>query len=367
MTTSWVVTTGTERVALNAQRQGEITFTVTNTTDAADRAVFEPVPGEGVDRAALTVENPDRTIPGRGSAAFLVRIAIPQQAAAGRFELYGQAYSAHLAPEETVGRSGRVVFEVPAAPEPKKRPWWLLAVAALVVIVLAVVGWLVFGRGGPAPTPSASHTSAPSLTPSPTPKPQPTPICSATITLQGTFSLDAGGCRQAAASATGDLFWEQATSVVRSLNPVNGAAAARLGILDFAGVTPQQLSTTNYSAAPIDGPPPLTHPPSRRLPHPLPAPPAPPARRARRGSPARPPPRPRPRRRCPRFPIRRPPGPRWWERTAGTTTGFRRSPDQRAQPSRSPPTTPNAVSSSWGTRCGSGGAACRAAWLRRST
>jgi hypothetical protein len=251
MTTSWVVTTGTERVALNAQRQGEITFTVTNTTDAADRAVFEPIPGEGVDRAALTVENPDRMIPGRGSAAFLVRIAIPQQAAAGRFELYGQAYSAHLAPEETFGRSGRVVFEVPAAPEPKKRPWWLLAVAALVVIVLAVVGWLVFGRGGPAPAPSASHTSAPSLTP--TPKPQPTPICSATVTLQGTFSLDAGGCRQAAASATGDLFWEQFDSVRRALVPENGAGAIRLGAVDFNSVTPDQLAGLFYTTAQIDG------------------------------------------------------------------------------------------------------------------
>jgi hypothetical protein len=251
MTTSWVVTTSTERVALNAQRQGEITFTVTNTTDAADRAVFEPVPGEGVDRAALTVENPDRMIPGRGSAAFLVRVAIPQQAAPGRFELYGQAYSAHLAPEETVGRSGRVVFEVPAAPEPKKRPWWLLAVAALVVIVLAVVGWLVFGRGGPAPTPSASPSTAAS--PPPPPKAQPTAICSANVTLQGTFSLDAGGCQQATSSATGDLFWEQFDSVRRALVPENGATAIRLGPVDFNAVTPDQLAGLSYSGGQIDG------------------------------------------------------------------------------------------------------------------
>jgi hypothetical protein len=246
--TSWVVTTSAERLALNAQRQGEITFTVTNVTDVADRAVFEPVPGEGIDPSALTVEEPARMIPGRGSAAFLVRVAVPERTLPGRYELYGQAYSAHLAPEETLGRSGRVVFEVAPAPEPKRRPWWLLAVAALVVIVLAVVGWLVFGRGGtPAPAPSPSRSA------SPTPRPQPTPICSGSTGLRGTFSFDADGCRMAASSATGDLFWEQFDSVRRALVPENGAAVVRLGAVDFTTIGPDQLATASYGTSPIDG------------------------------------------------------------------------------------------------------------------
>jgi len=45
---------------------------------------------------------------------------------------------------------------------------------------------------------------------------------------------------------------------------------------------------------------------------------------------------------------------RWWVRTAPTTSGCRRSPDRRVPPSVSLPTTPNAVSSSWAARCGSG-------------
>ena len=153
MTSPWVVTTSSDRVSLDTQRRGELTFTVTNASDAADQVVFEPVPGEGVDRSALTVDNPGRPVPGRGSASFLVHIAVPQQAAAGRYELYGQAYSAHLAPEETVGRSGRVVFEVAPPPAPKKRPWWLLAVAGLVIVVLGVVGFLVFRPSGTAAVP----------------------------------------------------------------------------------------------------------------------------------------------------------------------------------------------------------------------
>jgi hypothetical protein len=248
MTTSWVVTTSAERLALDAQRRGEITFTVTNVTDASDRAVFEPVPGEGVDRAALSVEEPVRVIPGRGSAAFLVRVAIPQRTLPGRYELYGQAYSAHLAPEETLGRSGRVVFDVAPPPEPKRRPWWLLAVAALVVVVLAVVGWLVF-RGNGSPTPAASRTVSPSTTP----RPQPTPICSAVPTVQGTFSVDADGCRQAATSSTGDLFWEQFDSVRRALVPENGATAIALGRVDFDTLGPDQLAGLAYTGGQIDG------------------------------------------------------------------------------------------------------------------
>jgi hypothetical protein len=248
--TSWVVTTSVERLALNAQRQGEITFTVTNVTDVADRAVFEPVPGEGIDRSALTVEEPVRMIPGRGSAAFLVRVAVPERTLPGRYELYGQAYSAHLAPEETLGRSGRVVFEVAPAPEPKRRPWWLLAVAALVVIVLAVVGWLVFGRGG-TPTPAASPSRSPSA--SPTPRPQPTPICSTPLVLRGTFVLDADTCRLAGGLAGGDLFWEQFDPVRRALVPENGALIVKLGPVDFNALTRDQLATAPYANAPVDG------------------------------------------------------------------------------------------------------------------
>jgi hypothetical protein len=250
MTSPWVVTTSTERVNLDAQRHGELTFTVTNASDATDQVVFEPVAGEGVESSALTVDEPGRRVPGRGSASFLVHIAIPQQATAGRYELYGQAYSAHLAPEETLGRSGRVVFDVAAPPEPKRRPWWLLAVAALVVIVLAVVGWLVFGRRG-TPTPAASPSQSPSA--SPTPRPQPTPICSTPLVLRGTFVLDADTCRLAGGLAGGDLFWEQFDSVRRALVPENGALIVKLGPVDFNALTRDQLATAPYANAPVDG------------------------------------------------------------------------------------------------------------------
>ena len=155
MTSPWIVTTNTDRVGLDPTRHGELTFTVTNSTDAADRVVFEPVPGEGVDRSALSVDNPARQVAGGASAAFLVHIAVSPQAPSGRYEMYGQAYSAHLAPEETLGRSGRVVFEVLPEPEPKRRPWWILVVAALVVVVVVIVLSVALrGNSKPAAAPS---------------------------------------------------------------------------------------------------------------------------------------------------------------------------------------------------------------------
>jgi hypothetical protein len=189
MTSPWVVTTSTDRVNLNAQRQGELMFTVTNSSDAADQVVFTPV-GEGVDSSALAVDNPGRQVPGHGSASFLVRIAIPQQVAAGRYELHGEAYSAHLAPEDTLARSGRVVFEVAPPPEPKRRPWWLLAVVGLVVIVLGVVAWLVFANRGPAPvppkpSPSASPSASPARTATAVPNLVGLPQATATDALTG--------------------------------------------------------------------------------------------------------------------------------------------------------------------------------------
>ena len=63
----------------------------------------------------------------------------------------------------------------------------------------------------------------------------------------------------------------------------------------------------------------------------------------------------------------RKPGPRWWPRTAPTTTACRRSATPTPRRSRSPPSCPNGGSGSPGPRSASGGAACPATSSRRST
>ena len=60
-------------------------------------------------------------------------------------------------------------------------------------------------------------------------------VSSGTATIHGTFlfDFDAG-----VEGATGDVFWRQHTTVVRSLEPSGGAAIVTLGPVSDAAVTP---------------------------------------------------------------------------------------------------------------------------------
>jgi hypothetical protein len=72
-------------------------------------------------------------------------------------------YSAESAPEETSVLSSRVMLEVKPGPQAKRarKPWWILAVAGAVVIVLVVVGIVALAsRGGPPATVTVPNVGA---------------------------------------------------------------------------------------------------------------------------------------------------------------------------------------------------------------
>jgi hypothetical protein len=177
MATEWVVTAAAERFTLDAQNRGETTFTVTNPGPAPDRVVFEPVPGDGALRSWFAVEEPQRPVGSNTSATFLMRAVVPPGTAPGTYWVQGRAYSANTPPEESSKLSGRVALEVRPSAKPA-RPWWPYAVAAaLVLIVLVVVGWLITrSNGTPAARPSPSPSVSPTPPPSPTPTRPPPPI-----------------------------------------------------------------------------------------------------------------------------------------------------------------------------------------------
>ncbi|MEV4136532.1 PASTA domain-containing protein [Dactylosporangium sp. NPDC049742] len=166
MSTKWVVTTAAERIVLDDAHQGGTTFTVTNPGKAADRVVFEPVAGGDADPSWFTVDDPQRRVLPAASASFLLKVHVPAQAKPGSYEVQGRAYSADSAPEESSVLSGRVVFDVAAPPAPPERriPWWIIAIAAGLVVITAVTVTLVLTLGGSSPAPSASASAAPVVT-----------------------------------------------------------------------------------------------------------------------------------------------------------------------------------------------------------
>ena len=161
MTTPWTVTAAADRITLDADGGGEVTFTATNSGVVQDRVMFEAVPDKGADRSWFAVGEPERVLAPSASVPYLVKISVPAGTKPGSYSIQGRAYSASAdqPPEENSAISGRVTFEVPpaTASSPPKR-WWLIVAAALLVVVLGVVGLLVFGQGGeepPTPPPVA--------------------------------------------------------------------------------------------------------------------------------------------------------------------------------------------------------------------
>jgi hypothetical protein len=192
MSTHWVITNPAERITLDEQKQTETTFTVSNPEPRPDRAVFDVVAGDGADPSWFTFADPQRLVPGGGSVTYLVKVAVPADAASGSRSLQGMVYSADTAPEESSVLSGRVVFDVAPPVVARQRPWWIVAVAAaLVVLVIGVVTWIVVAnRGGPAPKPAhASATPGRSVAPGPVVVPNLTALTE----KQATDALTAAG------------------------------------------------------------------------------------------------------------------------------------------------------------------------------
>ncbi len=112
----------------------------------------------------------------------------------------------------------------------------------------------------PTPTPTLTLTATQTPTPSPTPTPTPTPsptatpvpiVSSSTGTIRGTFffSFDHG----IQVTSGGDVWWDQQTDTIRSMNPLGNAKLINLGIVDFNSITPTQLQSYIYTTTPIDG------------------------------------------------------------------------------------------------------------------
>ena len=172
--TSWQIGESGIAVALNGEGRGEVTFTVTNGGTAQDRSVLTVKPLDGAAESWFTVDEPQRVVGPGASVVYPVAVSVPPGTAAGTYGLQGVAYSADSDPGESSVTSKRVGITVASPPAKKGIPPWVwIVVAAVVLLVVGVIAFLLTRDGGGGletvtpPTISGSPTVLETLTATP--------------------------------------------------------------------------------------------------------------------------------------------------------------------------------------------------------
>lgn len=183
---STITLTLTATTVTLVEGRATLTASVTNEAPVTAKVVlgaFGP-PGSSTASGAArwtTIDRPARDIPAGATDQFIVTFDPPGEPTAGTHPVRFIAYSADQAPEENADQARQVDVVVPAAPVPvvaKKTPWWPIAAAvALLLIVGVAAWWLLRPEAGPA-NPPVTPPVTPSLSPSPSASPStPAPPC----------------------------------------------------------------------------------------------------------------------------------------------------------------------------------------------
>jgi hypothetical protein len=144
------ITTATNNIEIKEQRSATVLFTVTNRSTRAliGRSTLVMDPPNESQSAWLRLKPPqesERSFPVNGVQDFLVEVKVPVEALAGEYIFHLDMLDTQD-PDETYTVGPTVKLEVAAPPPPPKKkpfPWWIVAVAVgvLVVIIGAVIFW----------------------------------------------------------------------------------------------------------------------------------------------------------------------------------------------------------------------------------
>ena len=139
----FTITAPASTIALDAQGRGEIAFTVANASGRMLRGRAVVVPQDASQKAWLTLAGEaERDFPAGGVQQFTVQVAAPPGNKPASYTFRLDAFSVQN-PDEDYAQGATVAFTVPAAKKPKPFPWWIVAVAAGVLIVAGVTTWLL--------------------------------------------------------------------------------------------------------------------------------------------------------------------------------------------------------------------------------
>ena len=150
MANEYAITAAVDRVSLDANRRGQTTFTVSNRTANPMPSRARVVTQLPEAQTWFTVIDAERTIPASETQQFTVNIAVPPAATEGDYAFRLDVVGVEN-PDELFTQGPGATLAVPApGAEPKKFPWWILAVAAgvLVLIIVSVVAVLLLGDDG---------------------------------------------------------------------------------------------------------------------------------------------------------------------------------------------------------------------------
>jgi hypothetical protein len=159
---NWQIGESGPAITLDDVGRGEVTLTVTNTGPTQDRAVLTVTALDGAAESWFTIEEPQKAVPPGQSVTYLCKALLPPETAPGVYAVQFIAYSADRDPGENSATSKRITVEkkVPAKP-PSGTPWWIFAVAAAVLlVVVGVIAWIVMKDDGG----ELANTVRPSIT-----------------------------------------------------------------------------------------------------------------------------------------------------------------------------------------------------------
>jgi hypothetical protein len=174
MSSPFAITVANTTVQLPESRQGEVIFTVSNTSgqQLEGRANISTTAPASVEWFQLAGDI-KRSFASDETHQSQVQIAVPPDAQPGSYSLYLEMIGVEN-PDEQYSRGPTVQVEVPAAakePAGTPFPWWIVAVVVGVLLVGGgLVAYLIWGRGD-TNGPVAEATATPTPTSEPTPMP----------------------------------------------------------------------------------------------------------------------------------------------------------------------------------------------------
>lgn len=143
MSSPFAITAATNTVSLDSQRQGQASFTVSNTETQAISGRGHVVPLSTAAGPWLTLAGtPERDFARSESQQYVVQIAVPPTAPAGDYTFRLDVVDV-ADPDDNLSEGPTVKFTVPEPVVVKKPfPWWIVAVAVAAVLV---VGGGIYG------------------------------------------------------------------------------------------------------------------------------------------------------------------------------------------------------------------------------